>query len=229
MELYQDGFKRRTDTLAERLRDGEITAAQWELAMRDEIRDLHVGTLVVAHGGDRGSITQAEWGRLGAYIKEQYKYLHGFAQTVEKSAVASLTGQGEFVSLEYLSWRSNLYAGSAKASFWRGKTQGMLPQVPGDGQTQCGTNCGCHLRFEEGEQDWIMYVWWELGPTEHCPDCLALAAEWSPYTLELPAGLSAREAVHWLGNGAGLQVDIADAIGWQIKQLEETEEQGGGD
>jgi len=201
LELYQEGFKRRTDDLARQLRAGELSVAEWELAMRDEIRDLHVGATVIGRGGDRRSVSFSEWGRVGAYIKQQYRFLHGFAQTVERSAMDALTGQGDFPTQAYLNWRSNLYAGGGKASYYRGKYLGMLPQVPGDGQTRCLGNCNCVLRFEEGEYPWVVNVYWELRPGESCVDCLRLAAEWNPYVLELPVGLDAGTVAYWMSLG----------------------------
>lgn len=199
LEMFQAGFHERTDELGRRLRAGDLTVAEWELAMRDEIRDLHVGATVIAKGGDRRGISFSEWGRAGWYIREQYQFLHGFAQDVERSAMDAATGQGDFMSEAYLSWRSGLYAGAGKASYYRGKAMGLLPQVPGDGNTQCLGNCKCYLTFEEGEYPWIVEVTWHLTPAEHCPDCVALASEWNPYVLELPIGLNAAEFAYWAG------------------------------
>lgn len=201
LEMYQEGFKRRTDDLARQLRAGELSVAEWELAMRDEVRDLHVGATVIGRGGDRRSVSFSEWGRTGAYVKQQYRYLHGFAQKLERSAMDAMTGQRDFASQAYIRWRSSLYAGGGKAAYYRGKYLGMLPQVPGDGQTRCLSNCKCYLTFEEGNYPWVVHVTWHLTPAEHCPDCLRLAAEWNPYVLELPMGLSAGEVVYWLGLG----------------------------
>jgi len=213
LEMYQRGFERRTDELARRVRRGDLTAAEWELAMRDEIRDLHVAAAVIAKGGDRRALTWSDWGRVGAECKKQYRYLHGFAQTLERSAMNALTGMGDLLSQAYMSWRSNLYAGAGKASYYQGKALGMLPQVPGDGQTACRTNCACYLQFEEGDYPWIVNVFWRLTPAEHCEDCIALAASWNPYVLELPIGLSASEVVHWLNFEANeFPVGVREAI-----------------
>lgn len=213
LEMYQEGFKRRTDDLARRLLRGEISVADWELAMRDEIRDLHVGATAIANGGDWQGVTFSQWGRSGAYIKQQYKFLHGFAQKIERSAMDAMTGMGDFLSQAYLSWRSNLYAGGGKASYYRGKFLGYLPQVPGDGQTQCLGNCKCFLTTEEGEYPWIVLVTWNLTPAEHCPDCIRLASEWNPYVLELPIGLDAGEMARWANlHGDAFPLDGREAL-----------------
>ena len=112
-----------------------------------------------------------------------------------------------------MSWRSNLYAGSANASYYRGKAMGRLPQYPGDGQTACLTNCACYLTFAEGDYPWIVEVTWHLTPAEHCDDCIALAATWNPYVLELPIGLSASEFVRWMAlEKDGFPLDLRAAI-----------------
>jgi hypothetical protein len=197
LDLYIENFNGRAADLARRLRAGELSAAAWERAMRSELKTLHMGAMVISRGGEWRAITQAEWGRTGRYIRDQYAYLHNYAQQVQQSAEGALTG-GTFYSEKYLEWRSRLYGGNARATFYRGLAMGLLKQVPGDGQTQCKTNCKCELRFEEGDQPGLVWVFWELRPAEHCPDCVRLSQEWNPYELWLPVGMAAREWVTWL-------------------------------
>jgi hypothetical protein len=213
LEMFQEGFKGRTDDLARELRRGDITIAEWERRMRDEVRDLHVGATVIAKGGDRRAVSFAEWGRVGGTIRPEYRYLHGFAQDLERSAMDAFTETGEFKSEAYLSWRSNLYAGAGKAAYYRGRAMGLLPRVPGDTNQQCGGNCNCTLSFEEGEYPWIVEVYWQLHPGESCEDCLYLTSAWDPYTLELPIGLNASEFVYWLNLGVDeFPLDRRDAL-----------------
>jgi len=202
LEKYQAGFRDRVNGLEQRLRRGELTLAEWETAFRDELRDLHVNATVIARGGDRGAVTQSEWGRVGGTIRAQYRWLHGFALDIQRRGYDNLTGAGEFPSEAYMRWRSGLYAGSGRAAYYRGRVRGLLSIVPGDGQTACGSSCRCILEFEEGDQPWIVHVRWVVDhDAESCPDCLRLAAEWDPYVLELPVGLSAGEATYWLSLG----------------------------
>jgi len=188
----QEAFDKVVRGLGAQLRAGEISLEQWRAAMRREIKDLHTAALVISRGGEYGAISQADWGRLGGRLRQQYRYLDRYADRVQDSANAALTGERNFMSEEYMSWRSGLYGGAATGTYWQSVVYGMLPQVPGDGKTQCRTNCGCTLRIEDAGPTTV-HVFWELGPTEHCPDCLLLADEWQPYVLELPT-TAAQEA-----------------------------------
>lgn len=197
LEGYLQHFNDRVTDLANQLHSGSLSASAWETAMRAELKDLHTSALVISYGGDRSAISYTEWGRLGGHIRVQYQYLHRYAEQVQASAVSALQG-GKFFSEKYLAWRSQLYGGNARASFYRGLAQGLLPQVPGDGQTQCRTNCACHLVFEEGDEPGLLLVYWQLGEAEHCDDCVDLSHEWNPYELWLPVGLSAGDWALWL-------------------------------
>lgn len=160
--------------------------------MRAKMKDLHVGALVMSRGGDWKSVSFSDWGRLGGHIRVQYRYLHRYAQAVQENAMGALQG-GQFYSEKYLAWRSALYGGNARASFYRGLAGGLLDQVPGDGKTACLTGCKCILVFEEGNQPGQLFVYWTLQPAEHCEDCELLSVTWNPLELFLPVGM----AVEW--------------------------------
>ena len=123
-------------------------------------------------------MTQANYGELGGLLKAQYKWLNNFA-----SEIADGTQ-----SLAQIKARSGLYIASATNAFERGKaaSYGMpkLSQYPGDGKTECLRQCKCHLQIEETATVWQVH--WKLGPvrTEHCGDCLGLAAEWAPLVIK---------------------------------------------
>lgn len=198
LDSYLEKFEREAMDLATKLHSGAITVDAWELAMRRELKSLHTSALILAYGGEAGAIPFSEWGRLGGHIRVQYRYLHNYARAIQENALGTLMGASKPFSEKYLQARSKLYGGNARASFYRGMAMGLLPQVPGDGQTQCLTNCKCTLRFEEGEQPGLLLVFWELNPAEHCDDCISLSQQWNPYDLWLPVGLSAQDWVTWL-------------------------------
>jgi hypothetical protein len=195
LETYQQTFNAKVAGLAQRLAAGDVSTAAWEQAMRAEVKKLHINALVLSKGGDMASITFSDWGRLGYYLREQYAYLHNYAQAVATRDHEALAGMRKPYTEKYLKWRAGLYGGNAKASFYRGLTQNLLPQVPGDGQTQCKTNCKCTLHFQEGKEAGLVLVYWHTHPAEHCPDCIRLESEWDPYEMRLPVGISATEVV----------------------------------
>lgn len=186
LDGYLDAFNDAVDNLSEGMRSGSISLGSWQTQMRQEIKDLHINALVTSYGGDRSAISFAEWGRVGGHLRVQYQYLQRYAEGVQSSAMGAIMDTGKFWSEKYISYRSRLYGGASRATFYRGLAMGMLPQVPGDGNTQCLTNCKCELVFEEGDQPGLMFVYWELRPAEHCDDCVQLSHDWSPYDLWLP-------------------------------------------
>ena len=153
--------------LADQLSSGAIGVDDWLVAMRREVKDIHVNAVVISRGGASRAVTQAEWGRLGGHLRVQYRYLDNYAWDVQVRAMNALSG-GRPLTQNYLEWRSKLYGRNSRASFYRGLAYGLLPQVPGDGQTECLVGCQCVLRFEEGENQGELFVYWELRPAEHC-------------------------------------------------------------
>jgi len=203
VELRREAYKKAASELAAKLWNGEIDIAEWRRQMQQEIKDLHVTSLVIARGGDRSAVTFSEWGRLGWYIRDQYAYLNRYQKALEDSAQASLLGLVNFKSEKYIAHRSGLYGNNARATFWRGVTYGLLPQVPGDGQTACRMNCACRLDIRSAETPDAVHVFWIINPAvENCPDCITLAATWTPYVLQLPTDL----------------VEAGDALGLDLVQ-----------
>jgi hypothetical protein len=187
LELRQKLFKQDVAKLAERLYDGGLSIKQWHAEMKQAVKDLHITSLVTSRGGEWGTITFSEWGRVGRELRDQYAYLRNYAQQIEQRVHMDAMGVDNAYSLKYLQMRSALYSGNSNATFWRGVTYNLLPQVPGDGQTECLMNCGCRLRIEPGDNPNTLHVYWIVNPMlENCEDCLRLEQEWNPYVLELP-------------------------------------------
>ena len=171
-DSFMDAQRASAAELSERLVQGDLDVGQWQKMMRRDIKTSYIDQYVLAHGG-RGTMTQADWGRIGAMVKEQYRYLDGFAEAV---ADGTLT-EGQ------IRIRSQMYHDSSAQSYERGnaKAYGMpdLPAYPGDGSTACHTNCRCHWRIEEVEGGWDAY--WVLDPAaEHCHDCDTRSGDWNP-------------------------------------------------
>lgn len=96
------------NTLTTALTDGRLTLAQWERAFALQLKDLHLQEAALARGGWQ-NMTQADFGRVGRLLRDQYGFLHGFAQDI---------ATGEYPA-ERLLWRSSLYALSGRQSYWR--------------------------------------------------------------------------------------------------------------
>lgn len=176
LDAFRARFEQRVGQLAEALADGRITAQEWRVAFASEVADMHIAAYVTGAGGVE-QLDAEDFAALNAKIDEQLGYLNEWAAELER---------GELPSVKALKARSNLYAGAANATLYEAQAQSVgatLSQKPGDGKTRCRTSCHCRLTFER--QGNLLLVRWIVGNSEHCEDCLALAAEWNPLVIEL--------------------------------------------
>lgn len=163
-----------TDQLARLVGDGTINARDWALVMRQETKNEYLRQYILGRGG-RDQMDHRDWGRIGAMVKEQYKYLQGFAGDV---ASGNLTP-------EQIAARSRMYINSAVEGYEKARARnaddlgmneeswhlqedaehcddcvmyagqgwqpiGTFPE-PGDGSTQCLTNCKCWKSYRNSE------------------------------------------------------------------------------
>lgn len=94
-------------SLSEQLQAGKISLADWQVQMAREIKTLHTAAAASANGG-WAQMSQSDWGATGQIIKQQYKYLQGFANDIA-SGKQPLNGR--------LIARSNQYAEAGRGTF----------------------------------------------------------------------------------------------------------------
>jgi len=182
--LYVDLRLGSADYFANELFQRNIGLAEFGQEVGDQLtaslRDLYV----FGRGGSR-AMEPADWDALNALVKTQGDYFRGFLDEV---AAGGLTEA-------QIRARSRMYINSSIQSYERAnaRARGLpdLPQYPGDGNTRCLTNCQCHLSYEWADGAWLVY--WNLGVAEHCPDCEAMAAAWSPYEILSAVDTSVRD------------------------------------
>lgn len=102
-------------------------------------------------------LSKVERQELKARVAEQLKYYDRFAA---QAGDMSDGGVGA---------RATMYAKAVKATYLTSRYPG-LKQYPGDGNTQCLTNCLCDL--DERDDG----IHWTLNAGESCSDCEAMAA-----------------------------------------------------
>jgi hypothetical protein len=85
-----DAMKLDVRTLAAELRAGRISLSTWEREMRVIVKDTHILSVAGARGG-WAQLGQAEYGRIGSIVREQYDYLYRFALDIQ-SGKQQLTG-----------------------------------------------------------------------------------------------------------------------------------------
>lgn len=197
MEQYQRDFNERTRDLAERVAGGDISIREWRAQMTVEIRNLHVSAHVAGAGGF-GALTQDDLDAIDRKTREQFVYLDRWAGQMQIQ---------QALNENQLANRARLYGESSSSSFEAGKLSSVgikqsLPQLPGDGQTRCRTNCKCFLDIQQVEGGFDVY--WKLREAEHCPDCTRLARTWNPLRIRdgrvLPVGkFDAHANMHLIG------------------------------
>lgn len=157
----------------DRLIGGRITVSEWERAMRTQVRESYATQFAFGRGG-RDAMTRDDRKALGKLIDEQHAYLRDFAGAI---ADGELSG-GQIAA------RAAMYLNGSAGAYERGHgaAYGMpeLDHYPGDGSTQCLSNCLCSLEIEPTDGGWD--VTWVLGDpaTESCDDCVGLASDWDP-------------------------------------------------
>lgn len=176
-----DIFFNLVETLSRQLANGDITLSQWEEAMRNAISGMHVSAGAIGRGS-WGDMSFSDWGRVGAEVRKQFSFLRAWATELEQRIQAGLPiSEGGILA------RAQMYGNSASATYNRmlqidkGIDPSILPAQPGDGTTQCYTNCQCSWNFvpvDVGQGDWDAY--WQMGAAEHCDTCISRAAAWAP-------------------------------------------------
>lgn len=92
--------------LAVSLREGRIGLREWQTGMIGVIKRTHLQAAAAAKGG-WSQLSPADFGRVGAAIKEQYRYLRAFAAQMEAGSPAD----GRFEV------RSRMYGHAARRHF----------------------------------------------------------------------------------------------------------------
>jgi hypothetical protein len=163
-------FYNLADDLAERMYVGDISIGQWEEQMKKAIRELHTSVAAIGKGG-WDQMTPADWGRLGPILKEQYKYLHRFAQYISDNR--------DTISISAIKARAHLYGNAGNNTAYTIEAghvlEKKLPWIPGDGSTECLVGCRCRWELEivDRKKNFnIVEATWKLGEAEHCQDCI---------------------------------------------------------
>lgn len=184
LDARQAVFRSRSRSLLSDLSAERITLDAWSEAFQEEIKSLHISAYMSGRGGDWSAVGPVEWGRMGQVLRTQYAYARRFAIDIARG----------HLSENQIRARADLYAASARQSFERGMLAelgidpSILPAQPGDGTTECRSNCKCRwsiriLSKSRGDFD----ASWRLGSAEHCRTCRSRARLWK--NLQVRSGM----------------------------------------
>ena len=167
-KLTADYAKQMGD-LAAQAASGAITAAAFEAGMTTLIREAAIAQALAA-----GPIDATDMARINADVQKQADYLNGFA--------ASITAMDEATARD----RATLYARSSRSQYWKQASPVPLDCYPGDGQSECKTNCSCSLTFDSKSTPGYCLVTWNPGDSvKLCDSCQYFATAWKPLKVKL--------------------------------------------
>lgn len=176
-ESYLEQEKALNVKLAQRLFNREIDLTQWQKEMRDSLKRTYTTQYLLGIGGKQ-QMTPGDYGLIGNRLRPQYKFLRQFARSIQNGEytvdqVASVAARQQLYAMS-----SNQMYERARAKSWRVK----LPAYPGDGSSDCLTNCKCS--WEIVEEKGKVKAYWRLSSAEHCPTCTNRAGQWNPLVIE---------------------------------------------
>lgn len=153
------------------------TVANWERRMLDAIARGHAAAAIagtaerlgVAAGSkllNERNLSRTERDEIKRAVAGQMPYLRGFAADVAAGRLSDAQ----------IAARAGLYAGATRATWGKARWSGAgLPAMPGDGSTECLTQCGCAWAYRDGA------YYWERGKDDSCPTCISREARWRPW------------------------------------------------
>lgn len=150
----------------------------WRDTMRDEIKGEYIRQYLAGKGG-RNNMTQADWGSVGGMIADQYRYLGDFydeVRTGDLSDAAIAARSAMYINSAREAFNVAMRRVHKKAGYkekrwvltiaehckncpilaalgwvsidFKYKVDGRIAE-PGNGATQCLTNCKCRLEFRK--------------------------------------------------------------------------------
>lgn len=142
---------------------------QWQDEVSRQLTRYHPAAYLA--GASTETLSNAARRAVAADLDIQLKFLSQFALEIQ--------GADEWRA----GWnaRAEMYARSIQAPYWRGVTKLLpLPAMPGDGTSQCLTNCKCMWDVQQLDGDENYDCTWQVGAVEHCQTCRQRGAEWAP-------------------------------------------------
>jgi ferredoxin len=112
--------------------------------MAREIKSAHLASAALAKGGF-AQMAPADYGRVGARLKEQYRFLNRFASQIE-SGQQGLNGQ--------LPIRSEMYIQAARATYHATERREMEQRGVEEERSILGAADHCPDCLQEADKDW---------------------------------------------------------------------------
>lgn len=140
--LLKEQRTMRNLTLA--MKRGEITVGEWHVAIRAELKAVHLMSSALAKGGF-GQMTQADYGRVGQILRGQYGYLANFATDI----AGGLPIDGRALS------RVEMYFQSGRRTYHLTLSAVMLEAGFDEERSVLHPADHCDQCVDEAEKEWV--------------------------------------------------------------------------
>jgi len=81
LDIVADASGARMNALTDQLIGEQISLAEWQIGMMEEIKISHTAAAASARGG-WAQLSPADWGATGRMIRDQYDFLRNFANEI---------------------------------------------------------------------------------------------------------------------------------------------------
>ena len=174
--------------IADALGEGDVDPNDAQVQIREEIEAAYIRQFMLGKGG-KDNMDIADWLIVGGLLATQFQYLRRFMNQLTPGVA-----HPREISPGEIGRRLNMYVNSSRQAYSHGSTRNKchtaLPAHPGDGTTDCLSNCCCdwseikHV-FDNNGNFLGCNAYWTLGPCKHCQHCPNRAAQWSPLWIPL--------------------------------------------
>lgn len=145
LESLMQNSQANMNSLTQSLIEGNVTLAQWQTGMMQQIKVAHVAASAAANGG-WAQMTASEWGFAGSLIKEQYQFLQNFAAQIA-SGEQGLDGRALM--------RANMYGEAARGTFEEMRRRSMIAAGMTEGRRILGDADHCDDCLEFAAEGWM--------------------------------------------------------------------------
>lgn len=171
LDSLLDAKKGEMGNLSVALRDGKISLGEWQTAMMQQVKDVHLISGAMERGG-WAQMTQADFGRVGQAVRGEYEYLRNFAKEIEdglpldgrfvrRAELYGEAGRDTYYEFARVSARRNGYdeessirhAKESCSECIEQEGRGYVPigtLVP-IGSRQCLSRCKCSMEYRNSE------------------------------------------------------------------------------
>jgi hypothetical protein len=156
----------------------QITPTRWYREMKIVLLRQWTGSYMAGTGRDGLSPAEHKW------LTQEYNRHNTHLQSFRDAIKAGELSEAQIAA------RADMYSRRLRGLYNSGRVAAhdiKLPQVPGDGQTRCTTNCKCRLEFLDVRDDSGMITavqvrWVMNAAAENCEDCVRLSQDpsWQP-------------------------------------------------